>query len=273
MIIDKGGRYIIEKGLGKLDISVFPQTSGTSDELNANPEHINIQAYNELAQQVYPWQLPFDLWNEEADIYLEHLGIHRYDLMQKFQKLGPSPDPTDIAIANEYLGLSTKEWQILTGTGPEKVWEFWGYPVSPTPGTWVTDLAQVRFFLERSGLKYEELTSLLETSGFTTGWYAAQSDWNNGAYSYSSGGDPNQGCNNHTQQYCNGYYDGYTKLWAQWQYNLAHGLNLVNSPQQTQGSDVNTNIKGNGNTITNIINQGQASNSPNSASSGYGGNR
>lgn len=110
--------------------------------------------------------------------------------------------------------------------------------------------------------------------GYNDGWYTAQSDWNNNVYSAGSGGNPNQGCtSDHTQQYCNGYYDGYTKLWAQWQYNLAHGLNLVNSPSQSQSSDVNTNIKGNDNTVTNIINQGQASNSPNSASSGYGGNR
>lgn len=44
---------------------------------------------------------------------------------------------------------------------------------------------------------------------------------------------------------------------------LAHGLNLVNSPTQTQGSDVNTNIKGNNNHVTNVINQNQAANSGN----------
>jgi len=83
-----------------------------------------------------------------------------------------------------------------------------------------------------------------------------------------------RGCTkHHTQDYSNGYYDGYSKLWAQWQYNLAHGLNLVNSPTQDQTSGVNTNIKCNDSTVTNIINHGQASNSPNTASSGYGGNR
>lgn len=111
-------------------------------------------------------------------------------------------------------------------------------------------------------------------NGYTAGWYTAQSDWNNNVYSTDSGGNPNQGCTkHHTQDYCNGYYGGYSKLWSQWQYNLAHGLNLVNSPTQDQTSGVNTNIKGNDNAVTNIINQGQASNSPDTASSGYGGNR
>lgn len=109
-------------------------------------------------------------------------------------------------------------------------------------------------------------------NGYNDGWYTAQSDWNNNVYSTDSGGDPNQGCTrHHTQEYCNGYYAGYTKLWAQWQYNLAHGLNLVNSPTQDQTSAISTNIKGNGNTVNNIVTQGQAANSGNDPSSSDSG--
>jgi hypothetical protein len=111
-------------------------------------------------------------------------------------------------------------------------------------------------------------------NGNNDGFQTAQTDWNNNVYSADSGGNPNQGCtSHHTQQYCNGYYDGYTKLWTQWQYNLAHGLNLVNSPQQDQTSAVSTNIKGNDNTVNNIITQSQAANSgndPSGSSSGSG---
>ena len=35
---------------------------------------------------------------------------------------------------------------------------------------------------------------------------------------------------------------------------IIKNTDLVKSPHQTQGSDLNTNIKGNGNTVTNIIN-------------------
>jgi hypothetical protein len=46
-------------------------------------------------------------------------------------------------------------------------------------------------------------------NGYNDGWYTAQSDWNNNVYAAASGGDPNQGCTkHHTQEYCNGYYDG-----------------------------------------------------------------
>jgi hypothetical protein len=109
-------------------------------------------------------------------------------------------------------------------------------------------------------------------TGHNDGWYQAQTDWNSGQYGVYSYG--NNVCpDGHTKSYCNGFHDGYAQLWNQWIYNQEHGLNLVKSPHQTQGSDVNTNIKGNGNTVNNIINQGQASNSPDTASSGYGGNR
>jgi hypothetical protein len=117
-----------------------------------------------------------------------------------------------------------------------------------------------------------EVSSTNYYTGHDAGWYQAQTDWNSGQYGVYSYG--NNVCpDGHSKSYCNGFHDGYTALWKQWIYNQEHGLNFVNSPQQTQGSDVNTNIKGNGNTVTNIINQGQASNSPNTASSGYGGNR
>jgi hypothetical protein len=117
-----------------------------------------------------------------------------------------------------------------------------------------------------------EVSSTNYYTGHDAGWYQAQTDWNSGQYGVYSYG--NNACpDGHSKSYCNGYHDGYNELWNQWIYNQEHGLNFVNSPQQTQGSDVNTNIKGNDNTVTNIINQGQASNSPNTASSGYGGNR
>jgi hypothetical protein len=59
-------------------------------------------------------------------------------------------------------------------------------------------------------------------NGYNAVWYQAQTDWNSNTTVpgyWQSGGDPNQGCYGHTQQYCNGYYAGYTKLFGQWQQN------------------------------------------------------
>jgi hypothetical protein len=139
------------------------QTHGTPEELTANPQYLNLGAYEALRQQVYPWSLPFHLSSEEARAYLEHLGVQRHELMTTFQKIGTSSDPSDIAIAGEHLGLTTVERQIVTGSlnPPRNPWEFWGYAAG-NPGTWVTDLGHVRAFLQKSGLSYEELIELLK---------------------------------------------------------------------------------------------------------------
>jgi receptor-binding and translocation channel-forming TcA subunit of Tc toxin/ABC toxin-like protein/neuraminidase-like protein/PA14 domain-containing protein/virulence plasmid A protein len=102
-----------------LHVSTAPQTTWNEDELCANPEYINKNAYNMLAGRMYPWNLPFNLWVEEARTYLEHLGVRRRVLMETFFKGGELDRLLDWRIAAEYLGLTTFEWQIITR----------GYPV------------------------------------------------------------------------------------------------------------------------------------------------
>lgn len=104
---------------GKLPQSgSWPQTTWTEDELSANPEHLDEQAYVALARTIYSWNLPFALAAEEARAYLGQLGIRRDHLMQTFQKRpqGSAFDPTDLDIAGEYLHLSPLEQHIITAT-------------------------------------------------------------------------------------------------------------------------------------------------------------
>lgn len=137
------------------------QTTGTIAELMANPQYLNQVAYAKLKTEVFPWSMPFDLASEEAHAYLDHLGVSRHDVMRTFQKPG---DPTDAAIAADYLGLGNVERQIITGTPkPQRqAWEFWGYPAA-SPAAWLTELRTVRLFLDKSGLSYAELVELLKT--------------------------------------------------------------------------------------------------------------
>lgn len=78
-----------------------------------------------------------------------------------------------ISVATEYLGLSGKEREIITGTDKEnKPWQYWGLdekdnPISTKNGTdklyWTEALQRVPVFLERSGMSYEHLLDLLAT--------------------------------------------------------------------------------------------------------------
>ena len=133
------------------------QTLGDAETLAANPEHVNVAAYNRLAQAVYPWSLPFDLWMAEARAYLAHAGVSRHALMTTLPAVGPALAPVEIAA--ERLNLTPRERAIVTGAAPD-----------PTHALWGMEAAEFERFLEdrrastvldRSGLSYEELTGVL----------------------------------------------------------------------------------------------------------------
>jgi hypothetical protein len=166
---------------GSISATVWPQTSWSAKELKANPEHTHIGAYNKLRTAVYPWSLPFNLPIEEARVYLRHLAVRRYDLLNIFMREASLKQK--YAVAYEYLGLTTEEAAIINGStiggwtatnpGP---WDFWGLSeddndipdpvdssVDNAQGTWVEVLKRVSIFLQRSGLSYRELLNLLDT--------------------------------------------------------------------------------------------------------------
>lgn len=157
------------------------QTTATAAELAANPEHINLNAYELLKNAVYPVSLPFQRELEESRTYLNHLGLPRHQLMSIFFAGKETVAFDDAAIAMEYLGFSPQEKDILTGaktgagganSGP---WNFFGFdkaigfqgindplgaPISS--GDWVSVLSgRVDIFLQQTGLSYTELLVLL----------------------------------------------------------------------------------------------------------------
>lgn len=162
-----------------LENAIFPyggagvwQTRATAEELSAYPEaeHFNPKVYHTLADEVvYPWTLPFDLWLEQVRLYLDHVGVQYYQVMEAY--LGGSvpsdPEksgPADKAVAAEYLHISAREWKIITQQDLKTTFQFWGYDSAPsTPDAWVENLKRVSTFLKRSGLEYAELLELLDT--------------------------------------------------------------------------------------------------------------
>ena len=173
-ISDTGWRYHIELQLGQLQVSVAAQTYGKPEELGTDPQFVNQKAYAPLGKAVYPWDLPFDLWAEEARVYLDHLGAPRHRLMEIFYKNASPAELNDTAITSEYLGLTSFEQQIITGGVSQPSWSFWGlgqnvtFPDPADPDntiteTWLEHLTRVPVFLQRSGLSLAELLELWET--------------------------------------------------------------------------------------------------------------
>lgn len=157
------------------------QTFLSSAELRANPEYTNGAAYTKLQGEVFPLNLPFDLWLTQVRAYLTHLGVPLPRLLELFQQK-QSDDvtlaPSELQIDCAWLELSETERQILTGTlAGKQPWDYWGLselnndipnpatPVDPTTnitGSWIDVLSNVDVMLNRSGLTYQELLQLLD---------------------------------------------------------------------------------------------------------------
>jgi hypothetical protein len=184
IILDSGWAFTLKhQGTNEgFLIVAWPQTSWTSDELRANPEHTHDPAYVVLSSAVYPWNLPLNLPVEEMRVYLEHLGVPRRELVEAFFLGAPSAALSDAEITYEYLGLGKEEANIVAGrveggpigtTPTLGAWNFWGLleTGNPTAGMvpppvqsdWDVVLQRVSIFLQQSGLSYKELLELLGT--------------------------------------------------------------------------------------------------------------
>ena len=122
------------------------QTTLPADRLAAQPEHFNEDAYEQLTQAMFPFNLPFDLWHEEETIYLEKLGTSRVELLETFyqykpgdETVFPNGEPHDLTeirrwqdteIAKARLGLADAEWSIFVDSASTNavVSKAWGYP-------------------------------------------------------------------------------------------------------------------------------------------------
>jgi hypothetical protein len=165
-VTDGGRRFAIDKAGEKLAVqSMTLQTTRDAQELRANPEHVNAAAYETLRAAVYPWGLPLDLWWEEAQTYLSHLGVPRRQLMEAFQRDVSTPLPIDVTlpgpldVAGESLAVPDAERKRMTGpaSAVETVYGFTAGQVG-----WAAEIASVREFMRRSGMTFDELTALLE---------------------------------------------------------------------------------------------------------------
>jgi hypothetical protein len=139
----------------------------TAQELLANPQYIQDAAYAKLQNAVYPPGLPFDRSLEAIRGCLEQLQTNRLTLMTAFAPPGAATPQ----IVAETLGLSAREYQILTGKrfdGTDAgidVKDLYGY-IAPAPADPPESLGEqvrpVRQFLARTGLTYVELIDLVK---------------------------------------------------------------------------------------------------------------
>jgi hypothetical protein len=180
-IRDTQHAYKIFKSGADLRLLPTRQTFSSAAELRANPEHTNENAYSKLEQEVFPFNLPFDLWYLQTRTYLDHLGLPLPRLLEIFQqKLADDVTlfPSELQIDSAWLHITDTERAILNGSlAGKQPWDYWGLaenannipnpekPADPTEnvtGTWIQVLGSVNVILNRAGLSYKELLQLLD---------------------------------------------------------------------------------------------------------------
>jgi hypothetical protein len=146
---------------------VLRNTKASAEELRAYPQYVNPTAYSTLRAAKYPLSLPFDLFAEEVRAGFQKTNLQRWDLMRTLRGVAAPNDPTDGDIAAEYFGISADpnatfdEKRLiliadLTVGGQQTVWGETGN------AGWLDAVGNVKNFLRKTGLEYNELLALLD---------------------------------------------------------------------------------------------------------------
>lgn len=145
---------------------ILRNTKAGAAELRAYPQYVNPQAYKKLRGAKYPHTLPFDLYGEEVRAAFQKTNLQRWDLMRTLRGSAAPDNPTDGDIAAEYFRISTddavasNEKRLIlvadaSDAGQQEVWGEQG-------GNWLVAVGNVKNFLRKTGLEYNELLTLLD---------------------------------------------------------------------------------------------------------------
>ncbi|MBK6796742.1 MAG: hypothetical protein IPG76_08100 [Acidobacteria bacterium] len=148
-------------------VEVLRNTKARADELRAYPQYINEKAYEKLRTAIYPLALPFDLFAEEVRAAIQKTNLQRWDLMRTMHGAAVPNNPSDGEIAAEYFGISVNpaaahdEKRLIlvanaTVAGQQAVWGETGN------AAWLNTVGNVKNFLQKTGLEYNDLLALLD---------------------------------------------------------------------------------------------------------------
>ncbi len=145
---------------------ILRNTKASADELRSYPQYVNPKAYEKLRAAKYPLSLPFDLFADEVRAAFKKTNLERWDLMRTLRGVAAPNNPTEGEIAAEYFGISTDsagafdEQRLIfvadtTVAGQQDVW-------GETESDWLTKVGNVKAFLEKTGLEYNDVLALLD---------------------------------------------------------------------------------------------------------------
>lgn len=135
----------------------------TADELRANPQNFNLDAYRNIKDAKYPFSLPYHQPLDTIRTFGDYLKASRHAMLDA---ANPAPDTTQTrAIAAESLQLSQEEYRVLTGedfdgtADSTALYQYYGLAAAGD----LESLKSVREFMSRSGVAYTDLIEIIKT--------------------------------------------------------------------------------------------------------------
>lgn len=163
-----GATYLLKKAaIADFFAELLPNTKASAAELRAYPAYVSEPAYETLRTARFPFRLPFDLFAAEVRASFSKSNLQRWDLMRALRGPAAPNNPTDGDIAAEYFGISSDAAQPIdekriilipdtTAAGQQELWGEQGN------AAWLTDVAVVKTFLDKTALEYEQLLELID---------------------------------------------------------------------------------------------------------------
>lgn len=147
---------------------ILPNTKTDAAELRAYPQYVNPRVYHRLKGERFPSNLPFDLFAEEVRAGFHKSNLERWDLMQTLHGTSEPNNAGIGRIAAEYFGISIDDTPdsefdemrliLLEDTTIEGQQILWG----ESGGDWLNRVGNVRNFLQKTNLGFNELLALLD---------------------------------------------------------------------------------------------------------------
>lgn len=160
-----------KKGGGaNFHVEILRNTKTSADELRAYPQYVNDKAYEKVRTAKHPLRLPFDLYGDEVRAGFRKSKVNRWELMRTLQGPAaagaPAAPPIDAEIAAEYFGISRVDTEAVDEYGLILVAaasvaaqkERWGIDAARA----LADAANVKRFLDKTALEYNDLLALLD---------------------------------------------------------------------------------------------------------------
>lgn len=122
-----------------------------------NPQDLQETVFADLTKQSYPFNLPFDLPLSQINQYLTQ---NKMSLADIWISLNGTVDLTYKNVALAALGLSAEQWQLYSTSkadSPNTLCGYYGFKTVAELDT----LIDVKVFLKRTGLNYDQLNQLL----------------------------------------------------------------------------------------------------------------